>query len=706
MIKRFVPLTFLLVFFICADLFPQSRIQNKMNFYDAESWILFEDYKEALPLYQQLIKSYPDNSNLKYRIGQCYLNLPGEKDKAIAFLEDAVKNINPKYKEGRFRESGAPHDALYYLANAYRINYQLDKALETYGLFMKNLDTRIYDSTIVNLQIESCHNAKILMGKPLYVSERNLGNNINEASSEYNPVISDDENIMVFSQSLAFYDAIQYSTKVNGSWTAPQNMNELLKVDRDIYPTSISSDGKELYLYNSENYDGNIYSTRFENGTWTPIVKLNDNINTKFWESHAAISHDNNKLYFTSNRKNSIGGLDIYVSERDSTGDWGPAKNLGPVINTPYNEDTPFLRNDDRTLYFSSRGHFNMGGHDIFYSTLLENGEWSVPVNLGFPLNSTDDDLFFKPVNDGYEGYFAKYSPDGFGRQDIYRLEIFSGEHPRKFYVQGVAAIDGLSPLTEDRIRVSATSKEDQKQSLVVYTNPRTGEYDFQVPQGDYALTFEAPGGEKVTRDLHLPLTNLSDTFKMPGTALPKTDFIAGLYVGSDNNITVTSGTPVIFPLKVESNSLLTVEHWSEDSLLYVEHFNIADSAFNYRMVPQPGNSRITFRITDKFGNTASSDVFITREKDIVSQRVVRPEYRKAAPEKQTATLTEKAEKSTAENTIKEIAPKNIPAEITEPEAEVEKGKKLWYLWLLAGTGLIFLFIILARKKKKDNQKG
>ena len=228
---------------------------------------------------------------------------------------------------------------------------------------------------------------------------------INGVNNEFNPVISDKEDLLVFSRSQAFYDAILYSTKVNGQWTEPLNMNELLKVDRDLFPTSISKDGKDLYLYSSADYDGIIYTSRFENGTWSPLVKLNDNINTKYWESHATISHDNKKLYFTSNRKGTYGGLDIYVSNRDSTGDWGPAVNLGPVINTPYNEESPFLSDDDKTLFFSSRGHFNMGGYDIFYSTLLANGEWSVPLNVGYPLNSTDDDVFFKPLNQGYEGY-------------------------------------------------------------------------------------------------------------------------------------------------------------------------------------------------------------------------------------------------------------------------------------------------------------
>lgn len=173
--KRLFLLSWLLATLCNVNLISQSKVEIKNNFYEAESWILFEDYKEALPLYQQLLKIYPNNSNYKYRIGQCYINTPGEKAKAMSYLEDAVKNINPKYREGKFRETGAPYDALYYLANAYRINNMLDKAIETYKRFKLDLNPAVYDSNVVNLQIQSCLNAKELMSMPLYVKEVNLG---------------------------------------------------------------------------------------------------------------------------------------------------------------------------------------------------------------------------------------------------------------------------------------------------------------------------------------------------------------------------------------------------------------------------------------------------------------------------------------------------------------------------------------------------
>ncbi len=623
----------LLVILGIPDVLSQSRTEIKNMFYDAESWILFEDYKEALPIYQQLLKINPTNSNYKYRIGQCYINTPGEKEKAVSYLEDAVRDINPEYQEGKFKERQAPYDALYYLANAYRINNQIDKALETYTQFKQNLDPSVYDSTIVNLQIQSCLNARVLMAEPLFVRENLLSNTINDRNSEYNPVVSDNEDMIVFARSEAFYDAILYSVKSNGVWGGPQNMNEILKVDKDLFPTSISKDGKTLYLYSSADYDGIIYRSTFENGTWSPIVKLNDNINTKYWESHATVSHDDKRLYFTSNRKGTIGGLDIYVSAKDSTGDWGPAENLGPVINTPYNEETPFLSLDDRTLFFSSRGHFNMGGYDIFYSTLLDNGTMSVPLNVGYPLNTTDDDVFFKPLKEGYEGYLAKEGPDGFGRQDIYRIEIFSDEHPRKFLVRGIVKVADLMSNFGDSVRISALNVKNPDQLVIVYSNPATGEYELTLPYGNYVVTYEGDGTEKVSKNLELPLTNLSDSFVLPGTVLPKTDFIADLNVGTSKTIAVTRGDSILFPLRVEPNSILRVEHWAGDSLLYVEEFHVTDSLFNFKMVPGSGDNRVVFKLTDKFSNTTTTEVFITVEKE--QPAIVRPEYSRVIAQKQ-----------------------------------------------------------------------
>ncbi len=409
----------------------QSRSDLRSMFVSAEGDILFEDYAEALPKYLSLLQMLPDNYNLYYRVGQCYLNTPGEKDKSIPWLETAVKNIDPEYRAGRLSEKDAPHDALYHLANAYRISYDFDKALETYELFLKGADTEKYDTTLVRFQMQSCHNARKMMTEPADVDENNLGAPVNDRYSEFNPVVSADEKTLLFTRELPFYDAIFWSRKEDGRWTDPVNMTPQLGVDQDYYTSSLSPDGRTLLMYRVDTYDGNIYMSRLQGDTWSKVEKLNGHINTKFWESHASMSSDGRKIYFTSNRRESIGGLDIFVSARDSSGNWGPAENLGPEINTVYNEETPFLANNDSTLFFSSRGHHNIGGYDIFRSDLGADGRWSTPVNLGYPLNTTDDDLFFAPLRNGNRGYFGKFTGDGEGRMDIYSCDIYSGQNPR-----------------------------------------------------------------------------------------------------------------------------------------------------------------------------------------------------------------------------------------------------------------------------------
>lgn len=641
------------------NLSGQLKGELKDNFYWGETFILYEEYKDALPLYQLLLKVNPRNSNYKYRIGQCLINIPGRKHEAISYLEEAVKDINPNYREGRFRETKAPMDAYYYLANAYRINNQFDKAIEIYEIFKKILDPKIYDTSIVNMQIESCLNAKELMKVPLYVRKINVGNPINDQYADINPVVSDDETIMVFNKSEPFQEALYFTKKVDGKWTTPVNIIPYLGLgfEERNYATSISSDGIELYIYRAgANYDGNIFMTRRRNDdTWTNLIQLNDNINTKYWESHATITHSGKRLYFTSNRKGSYGGLDIYFSDRDTTGDWGVAKNIGPVINTKFNEESPFLGKDDRTLFFSSRGHFNIGGHDIFYSTLLENGQWSTPLNVGYPLNTTDDDVFFFPLKDGYEAYYSLIEADGYGSSDIYRIEIFSKDHPRKFYVRGIVKVKDLLNIFSDSIKVSAISRVNPDLKVVVYSNPETGEYRFELPQGEYILTYESKEGNIISKKIELALFNPSDTVHIPETELPKLDFISELKILSDRKISRTKGDTINVPLRTEPKSILEVEQWIGDSLIRTDKFIITDSVFVYKVLPRTGENIIKFRLTDKYGNITSSEIFVTRQK--IEEKIVRPEYKHIIARKQVEAFIDMF-KNRAEGDLKKVIQK------------------------------------------------
>ena len=184
--------------------------------------------------------------------------------------------------------------------------------------------------------------------------------------------MSYDGNTIVYTEKRGIVNVIYFSKKIRGIWQPPLEITADLNAGEDCSSCSLNKDGTELYLYKTDDFDGAIYYSQYKNDKWTPIKKLNKNINTKFYESHATISADGKKLYFTSNRTGGLGELDIYVSERDATGEWAPAKNLGPVINTPFNEDTPFVTSNDSLMYFSSEGHSSMGGFDIYKSQRID----------------------------------------------------------------------------------------------------------------------------------------------------------------------------------------------------------------------------------------------------------------------------------------------------------------------------------------------
>jgi hypothetical protein len=495
-------------------LWGQTSSDPREMFVEAESYLLYEEYEEALPIYLKLLKADPTNDNLNFKVGLCYLNIPYEKEKSITYLEKAVKNISENYKMNSFKERQAPLDALFYLGNAYRINNQLDKALEAYHEFKKRSDPEVYDMEIVDEQIATVERAKRYFAKPIYFVAHHLEAPINSRNAEKNAVVSGDENTLAYNVKLPFYEALYVSRRVDGKWQPPQNIIPELGVDGDVAPTGLSFDGKEMIIYRNDNYDGNLYVSRYINGRWTTIVKLNDRINTKYWESHGSLSPDGRTLYFTSNRKGGFGGLDIYTATRSNvnSNDWGNVTNLGPDINTKYNEESPFLSQDGKVLYFSSYGHFNMGGYDVFYSTLLDNGRWSAPLNMGYPLNTTDDDTYFVPVDNGNFAYITRYYPDSYGKTDIYKVELFSEQHPRKFILRGLLSLQPnlqLAPKTQ--LKVSIVNKLSKDTIGEFFLDRDQLSFDTSLVAGKYQMIVQGQGIEKLVKDFSID-KNQSDS--------------------------------------------------------------------------------------------------------------------------------------------------------------------------------------------------
>lgn len=396
----------------------QKKSEVKAIWLEAESHYLYGEYELANPLYLILNDLKPGNANIKYKIGNCYLNIFDEKPKAIPFLEEAVRNTSYNSRTGLLREKRAPLDAYFSLGNAYRITNSLDSALNTYHLFRKLISEAgsMTNQDFVNQQIQACNVASVQMKSPVNVRIEPLKEYINQGSVNERPVLSFDGNTMAYTERRGLESVVYVTRKEGTRWDTPVDITLEASMGPDCQTTSLNYDGTELYLFKNDNYDGNIYVTTFSNGKWAPIRKLNRNINTRFYESHAAISADGNKLYFTSNRAGGIGELDLWVAEKDGTGDWGVPLNLGKAVNTPFNEDTPFISADGKSLTFSSEGHSSMGGYDIFISKQTS-GVWGNPVNIGYPINTTDDDLAYQPFDNGALGYYSVMT--GYKKKEI-----------------------------------------------------------------------------------------------------------------------------------------------------------------------------------------------------------------------------------------------------------------------------------------------
>ena len=460
--------TFIILLILCSfKLIIAQKLDEDLRLYfsDAEFFLAEEEYVDALYDYLELYDNgFEDNANINYRIGICYLYIPGQKDKAIPYLEKAIKNTKLNNRESVFREKKAPLDAYLYLGNAYRVNNNLDKAIESYNKY-KELLPSLDKANIeyIDKQIDACNVALKYMENPIDIQKTNLGDLINNNASNYKAVISGDGNTLIYMNELPFYDAVYFSRFEDGKWTEPVNITSQIQSDGDQFVSSISYDGTQLYLTKEDNFNSDIYTSSYVNEQWTKSSPIAKPVNSKYWESHASISKDGKALYFTSNRRGGLGEMDIYKSVLDEEGEWDNPKNLGSIVNTALNEDTPFITEDGKSLFFSSQGHSSMGGYDIYISSIDEEGNLTEPVNLGYPINTTDDNLFFYPWNNGQVAYLALLEPDGYGKEDIYKIITAAEEELAEKFIT-----DEIDEIEEKDLTLEKVAIEEEKIEEVV----------------------------------------------------------------------------------------------------------------------------------------------------------------------------------------------------------------------------------------------
>jgi tetratricopeptide (TPR) repeat protein len=483
--------------------FLQVETDRKI-FERAEFYYDEHHYALALSEYKKLEEVYPDEGVLLFRIGVCYVNSSGDKSRSLEYLERLDKK--------KFKKT----DLIFYLGRANHLNYKFDEAIVLYNQYLNTKKGQLKKDVIAHL-IENCVNGKELYAHPVSAKIVNLGPPVNTVNSEYVPTVSSDESTLIFTYSgpkckgglqsepgvpneagQYFEDIFQSHRDSLGHWTEPEPINEI-NTDGPDAAISLSNDGQKLLVFkNSPGDVGDIYMSKLEGTRWTEPEKLKGDVNTEVWEGSASLSADDKTLYFSSERPGGYGGRDIYSASLNADGSWGHVKNLGPKINTPYNDDSPIIHPDGISLYFNSEGHNSMGGNDIFISVLVDDSVWMDPINLGYPINTPDDDLFFYPASDGNHGYYSSGKQGGLGEQDIYIVEGL-GRKTRLVMIKGVVTVD------DKPVEASITVSNGLNGSEMVYkANSVSGKYLINLkPGGDFKIKFKVNGYDEQIKSMN-----------------------------------------------------------------------------------------------------------------------------------------------------------------------------------------------------------
>lgn len=465
---------------------------------DAAEHFKFKNYIDALVVYKKLIEKEPKNPEYKLKAGICIIYQARDKKEAIPLLESAA-------------ESSIDPDALYYLGQAYHFTLDLDKALETYKKYKaQNKGNFLGD---IDRLIEMAENAKKIIPAPVDVTFENLGDNINTEYPDYYPFVTPDESMLVFTSRRRgvvgnarefdghYSSDIFISKVVNGDFEKAKGAGLFVNTEYDDQAVGLSYDGQMLFIYldNIKEY-GDIYQATASKGKFRNKEKFSEAINSKEFESAATISADGNTLFFASSRAGGLGGKDIYMTRKLPTGDWAQPQNLGPTINTPYDEDFPNLFYDGSTLYFSSKGHNSIGGYDLFKSKWNpEENTWSTPENIGYPINTPEDNMCISFTEDKRHAYVSMWRPDSKGFEDIYRI-TFEDIGAKQTVIKS-KILTPSGEIVKDAF-ISVLDNRTQEEVGQYTPNSKTGSFILALLPGSYNIMIEVDGYPPYTEDI------------------------------------------------------------------------------------------------------------------------------------------------------------------------------------------------------------
>lgn len=458
----------------------------------------YKNYLAAIKSLEKFLKKEPNNPDYNYKMGICYLNTNIDKTAAIPYLEKANKaaKVTP--------------DMVLNLGRAYQHGLRFDDAIKAFTKYKTMVGEK--EKAEADRYIEQCNLGKEMIKYPLDVTFENLGPNINSEFPDYYPFVPPDESFFVFTSrrkggtSVMEYDGyyssdIFISHEVNGQFDKAKNIGPQINTGLDEEVVGISIDGNKIFVYIDHIKEvGEIYLAERKGKNFGARVKLGKAVNSESLETSATMNTEGDVLFFASNRPGGLGGTDIWMSRKLPNGDWGEPQNLGPSVNTPYNEDFPNMLPDGKTLYFASQGHKGLGGYDIFSSIYdAEKNTWTKPRNIGYPINNPADNMtIFFSQNMKY-AYVSDVREGGLGDMDIYRVN-FNNRDDRQTIVKGViASADGIKAVKDASVSLIELSSQDEFGS---YTPNSKNKYVMAIPPGKYKVVITADGFNTYTEDI------------------------------------------------------------------------------------------------------------------------------------------------------------------------------------------------------------
>lgn len=470
--------------------FTQTLVAQKKEIKVADKYFEDERYSQALHYYLDAYKYNPSDAYVNFKMAQCYVEL-FDANKALKHINKAIE-FSKKVS----------NEMIFCKAQAYHLGHSFDIAIE----FYKESDPGHTNIKEVAKKIQECEYGKKYISNPTGAKVLNMGELINSPEDDVLPKITADRSKMYFTSKRAGStggrinpEDIYISLNKGGSWSRPAKVSSLCTENNDGC-VGLSPDGQEMFLFKGIN-GGDVFESKLEGDKWTNPSPMF--INTEDKESTVTMSPDGNTLYFV--RKPKGGQSDIYVVRKNYGGKWITPRRLSSAINTPYDEESPFMHPDGKTLYFSSKGHSSMGGYDIFKSELQPNGSWSKPENLGSPINTAGDDFCFVISANGSWGYYSSAKNGGYGKQDLYtiRMPIAARKHELALLKGKVEEEFTNKPVEAD---ITITDNEAGDVVAKFKSNSKTGEYLVSLPAGkNYGITIEKEGHLFHSENVTLP---------------------------------------------------------------------------------------------------------------------------------------------------------------------------------------------------------